>query len=605
MQIKINNKIYDAAEGKTILQVCRENKVYIPTLCFHQDLLPSEGLCRMCLVKTNQHRGLVTSCQTNISDHMEIVTEDEDIAKARKINLELLWADHAGKCSQCSRNGDCELQNLAGDLKIEVKDFVPTLDQFEKEEQLKLLKESLKNRVVDDKNPSIFRDNQYCIECRRCVKACRDIQTIESYGMNYRSIETKVGTPGEIPLDCIFCGQCANYCPTAAITEKSQIDEIEKVLQDDSKLKVVQIAPSVRFTLGEEFGLEPGTFVEGKMVSALREIGIDLVFDTTFSADLTIMEEAHELLERLNGKIRALEQNTPKSAPTMPMFTSCCPSWVLYVEKYWPQFIPNLSSCKSPQQMLGALAKTYYPQTKHIHKENVSSISIMPCTSKKFEAKREEMGRDGLSDVDIVLTTRELARLIKKKRINFLKLPEGFFDKSLGIYSGAGLLFGSTGGVMEAALRTAYETLTCEQLPKLDFVQVRGQEGIRSASITIPKGKCSAREVTLKVAVAHEIRNASKILKDLERGVCEYDFVEVMACPGGCLGGGGQPIPTSSEIRAKRREAIYQRDKGLPLRKSHENPAIKHLYEEFLQTPGSQIAERLLHTKYIPRKTGQ
>lgn len=586
LQIKINNKIYDANKGETILDVCRRNEIRIPTLCHHMDLLPSEGVCRLCLVKTNQHKGLITSCQNPAADHMEVITEDEDIERARRYNLELLWADHAGKCKDCYRNGNCELQKLAKEMKVDVDDFIPSLDKFEKEQQLSFLKDSLKNRVVDDKNPSIYRDSQYCIECGRCVKACRDIQTIESYGMNYRSIETNVGTPAEIPLDCIFCGQCANVCPTAAITEKSDLPRLETALTDENKLKVFQFAPSARFTLGEEFGLAPGTFVEGKLISALRKLGADLVFDTSFSADLTIVEEAHELISRIQG------------GKTMPMFTSCCPSWVLYVEKYWPQYVNNLSSCKSPQQMLGAMIKTYFVQKKKMNPDNVISVSVMPCTSKKYEAQRREMGRGGLLDVDIVITVRELAKLIKKNKINFEKLPDGEPDQSLGLHSGAGIIFGSTGGVMEAALRTAYETLTCEKLPRLDYEQVRGEKGIRESKITFPKGRCSAKEVTLNVAVAHEIRNAKKILEDFQNGDCKYDFVEVMACPGGCLGGGGQPIPTNAEIRKKRMEAIYARDKDLPIRKSHENSAIKKVYDDFLGKPGSEKAEQYLHTEY-------
>lgn len=594
-QIKINKKIYEFKKGETVLDVCRREKIRIPTLCYHKDLLPAEGVCRLCLVKTNKHRGLMTSCQTLAEDYMEVITEDEDIEKARKYNLELLWADHHGKCRGCKRNGNCELQKLAKEYKIDTDDFIPSLDKFEKEEQLKTLKDSLKNRVVDDKNPSIYRDNQYCIECRRCIKACKQIQSIHAYEMNHRSIETKVGTPHEEPLDCIYCGQCSIYCPTAAITEKDNLEELEKAFLDDDKLKIVQFAPSVRFTLGEEFGMKPGSFVEGKIITALKKLGADLVFDTTFSADLTIMEEATELIKRIQES-----QNNPEIK--LPMFTSCCPGWVLYVEKYWPQYLNHLSSCKSPQQMLGALIKTYYVEKKKINKENIISISIMPCTAKKYEAQRAEMGRDGNKDVDIVITTRELARFIKAKKINFKSLEDGQIDPSLGVHTGAGVIFGSTGGVMEAALRTAYEKLTCETLEKLDFKTVRGKQGIKEAEVLIPKSKCLTKDLKLKVAVANEIGNAKKIMEDLEEGKCDFDFVEVMACPSGCLGGGGQPIPTNSEIRAQRMKAIYQRDKDLPVRKSHENQAVQKLYKEFLGEPGSEKSEELLHTKYTNRK---
>lgn len=592
-QLKINNKVYEFEKGETVLEVCRRNKIKIPTLCYHKDLLPAEGVCRLCLVKINKK--LVTSCQTLAEKYMEVITEDEDIEKARRYNLELLWADHCGKCKDCLRNGNCELQSLAKEYKIDIDDFVPSLDKFEKEEQLKLLKDNLKNRVVDDKNPSIYRDNQYCVECRRCVKTCKQIQTIHSYEMNYRSIETKVGTPNEEPLDCIYCGQCTLYCPTAAITEKDNLEDLEKALADNTKLKIVQFAPSVRFALGEEFGLAPGTLVEGKIITALKKLGADLVFDTTFSADLTIVEEANELIRRIQQA-----QNNPEVK--MPMLTSCCPGWVLYLEKYWPEYLRHLSSCKSPQQMLGALIKTYYAEKKKINKENIISISVMPCTAKKYEAQREEMGRDDLQDVDIVITTRELARFIKAKKINFKSLEDGKTDPSLGVHTGAGVIFGSTGGVMEAALRTAYEKLTCEELGELDFKMIRGKQGIKEAEIVIPKSKCLIKELKIKVAVANEIANAKKIMEDLHKGECDYDFVEVMACPSGCLGGGGQPIPTNSEVRAQRMKAIYARDKNLPTRKSHENQAVQKLYKEFLEEPGSEKAEEILHTEYKNRK---
>ncbi|MEA1925650.1 MAG: [FeFe] hydrogenase, group A [Patescibacteria group bacterium] len=595
MQLKIDGKIYDFKKGETILDVCRKNDIKIPTLCFHSDLLPSKGVCRLCLVKTNRHKGLMASCQTLAENMMEVIANDNEIEKARRINLELLWADHAGKCAQCQRNGNCELQKLACDFKIDVDDFVPNVEKFEKNEQLKVLKESLKNRIVDDGNPSIFRDSQYCIECRRCVEACKSIQTIEEYGVNHRSIETSVGTACEMPMDCILCGQCSLYCPTAAITEKDNTDELEKMLADKNSMTIFQVAPSVRFTLGEEFGLEPGNIVESKIPSALRSIGADLVFDTAFSADLTIVEEAHELVE----KVRAFLSGD--QSVKFPMFTSCCPSWILYVEKFWPQYRDHLSSARSPQQMLGAMIKTYFARKKKMNAENIRSISIMPCTAKKFEAQREEMGRNNIQDIDLVITTREFARYLKKKKIDLLKLEDGEFDKALGIYTGAGIIFGTTGGVMEAALRSAYEELTCEEFPQLNYKPVRGPKGIKEAEIIIPRGKCNSQPITIKVAVAHEIRNAKKILESMKQNECDYHFVEVMACPSGCLGGGGQPIPTNSEIRKKRMEAIYKKDKKLSIRKSHENPAVKKIYEEYLEHPGGERSEKYLHTHYIDR----
>jgi len=600
MQIKIDNKIYDFKKGETILDVCQRNEIAIPRLCYHPDLKKADGLCRLCLVKTDQHKGLVTSCQTKAVDLMEVTTEDRDINKARTVNLELLWADHAGKCGQCQKNGNCELQRLAHDFKldVEINDFTPKIAQLEKEEQLLALKNSLKNRVVDEGNPSIKRDNQYCIECQRCVKVCREGQTIGEYEMNYRSIKTRVGTVCDSPMDCILCGQCANVCPTAAITEKDELDKMEAFIKDKEKLTVFHVAPSVRFTLGEEFGLAPGNFVEGKIATALRRIGADVVFDVAFGADLTIVEEAHELTERIKQMLSG------DKSVKFPMFTSCCPSWVLYMEKYWPQYLKHLSSAKSPVGMLGAMIKTYFAQKKKILPKNIASISLMPCTSKKYEAQRKELGRNGYQDVDLVITTREFARYLKKKKINLLNLEESNLDQALGMYSGGGLIFGTTGGVMEAALRTAYEELVCETLPKLDFKEVRGLKGIKEATVIIPKGKCSLREIKLKVAVAHTIANAKKIMEWVEAGTCPYHFVEIMACPGGCLGGGGQPVPVNNEIRQKRMEAIYKRDKSMPVRKCHENPMIKELYRKFLGVPGGKKAKEYLHTKYFNRSKG-
>ncbi len=595
MEIKIDSKTYQAKKDQTILDVCRENKIFIPTLCQHDDLGVSEGVCRMCLVKTNKHRGLVTSCQTKVEAGLEVITEDFDIERARRYNLELLWADHAGKCGSCVSNGNCELQSLAMKLGIDVDDFIPNNKDFSKEEQLKLLKNSLKNRVVDDKNPSIYRDNQYCIECGRCIKACQLIQTIDSYGTNYRNIKTNVGTPGEIPLDCIYCGQCVVHCPTAAITEKDNVEELNQILLDSQKIKIFQIAPSVRFTIGEAFGLEPGTLVEGKIITALRKLGADLVFDTTFAADLTIVEEANELTNKIREKLAGKKVS-------FPIFTSCCSSWVLYVEKYYPELIPNLSSCRSPQGMLSSIIKTYFANKKKILPENIVNISVMPCTAKKYEAQRGELGNGQNLDTDFVITANEFIRMVKQKGIDFVNLKDGKFNKTLGMSSGAGVIFGSTGGVMEAALRTAYEQITCEELGILDFKQIRGNKGIRESEITIPKSRCLAQEVKIKVAVAHEIRYAKKIVEAVLAGECHYDFVEIMACPSGCLGGGGQPYPVNEKIRTQRRKAIYDRDKNSPIRKSHENPEVQKLYDDFLKEPGSHLSEKLLHTFYTNRK---
>lgn len=583
MKIKINGKIYEANEGETVLAVCKRNGISLPTLCAHPDLLPSEGVCRMCLVETNQAKGLVSSCTQKVSKGLEVQTESENVTKARKINLELLWADHAGKCVACKKNGRCELQNLAKIYDVDEFKFVPRRKELAIKDELDLMKDNWSHTVVDDQNSCISRDSQYCVECRRCVKACRDIQTIEALGTNYRSSRTNVGTPYESPLDCIFCGQCSAVCPTAAITEKDDTQKLEVALADPKKMVIVQVAPSARFTFAEEFDQPAGTLWEGKMLAALRGLGCDKIFDTTLAADLTVVEEAHELIERLKRKNK------------LPIFTSCCPSWVLYVEKYFPEYIPNLSSCKSPQQMLGALLKSYWAEKEKIDPKHIVSVSIMPCTSKKFEAERKEMTQQGAKDVDLVLTLRELARLLRKKKINSANLEEGKFDPALGVSSGAGILFAQSGGVMEAALRTVAEKITGQQLGRLEFEVVRGEGEYRCAEIEIDK-------VKLRVAVVHEIRNAFRLLQDIKSGKVHFDFVEVMACPNGCIGGGGQPQPANQIVRSARIKSVLERDENMPVRKAHDNPAVKKIYKEFLGKPGSQKAEELLHTQYTDRK---
>jgi NADP-reducing hydrogenase subunit HndD len=583
MQIKINNKFCDCKEGDTVLAVCKLNGIPIPTLCAHPDLLPSEGVCRMCLVQTNQAKGLVSSCTQKVSDGLEVVTESENITKARKINLEILWADHAGKCATCQKNGRCELQNLAQAYDVDEFKFVPRKKELRGKNELDLLKDNWSHTVFDEKNSCIVRDSQYCVECRRCVRVCRDMQTVEALGVNYRSSRTNVGTPYEMPLDCIFCGQCSAVCPTAAITEKDDTEKFEKALADPKKLVVVQIAPSVRFTFAEEFGQQPGNFWEGKLVAALKKLGADKIFDTALAADLTIVEEANELVDRLKNK------------RDIPLFTSCCPSWIIFIEKYLPEFIPNLSSCKSPQQMMGVLVKKYWVEKEKIDPQNIVSVSVMPCTSKKYEAERNEMGRGGCQDIDIVLTVRELGRLIRKKKIDPAELEDKKFDPALGVSTGAGILFAQSGGVMEAALRTAVEKMTGQQLGKVDFEAVRGENEYRCAEIEI-------NNIKFKIAIVHEIRNARKLLEDIKSGKVQFDFVEVMACPNGCIGGGGQPQPTNKFIRQVRMKSVLERDKHMPLRKSHENPAVKKIFKEFLGQPGGEKSKELLHTKYINRK---
>lgn len=602
MQIKINNKLYKAEPGETVLAVCKKNGIRIPTLCAHPDLLPSEGVCRMCLVETNQTKGLVPSCVQKISEGLEVYTETEKVMKARKINLELLWADHAGKCASCKRNGSCELQNMAEEYDIDEFKFVPRRGELKSKDETDLLKDNWSHVALDDENPCISRDSEYCIECRRCIRICRDIQTVEAYGMNYRSSRTNVGTPYEQNLDCIFCGQCSIVCPTAAITEKNDVIEFEKALADPQKMVIIQTAPSVRFTIAEEFGEPPGTFWEGKLVAALKKLGCDRIFDTVLGADFTIVEEAQELIKRIKKRGGLARRSISAGGP---MFTSCCPSWVLYVEKYYPEFIPNLSTSKSPQQMLAPLVKTYYAQKEKINPAEIVSVSIMPCTSKKYEAKRQEINGSEFRDVDIVLTIRELAALLRKKKINPSHLTDQRFDPTLGVSTGAGVLFASSGGVMEAALRTAIEKLTGLELGKVDFAAVRGEQSYRCAEIELDG-------LRIKVAVVHEIRSAKQLLEDIKKGKVQYDFVEVMACPNGCIGGGGQPAfvntsagrlqPVDQQVRNARIKAVLARDRGMSIRKSHENPALKKIYREFLGSPGSEIAEKLLHTKYTNRK---
>lgn len=597
MQIKINNKIYNFSAGETILDVCNREKISIPRLCYHADLKKNEGLCRLCLVKTNKTNGLVASCQTQAEDFMEVITEDREIEQARKINLELLWAEHAGKCAKCQRNGKCELQSLAYrfGIQVDATSFVPKIDQFEKEEALLTLKNSLKNRVVDDDNSCLRRDSQYCTECRRCVQACQQIQAMAELETHGRSIATKIGTAYGKPIDCIFCGQCANLCPTAAIVEKDETKKMEQFIKNPQINTIFYVAPSVGATIGEEFGLNPGSFMQEKINFALRRLGANKIFDSTFGVDLTVMEEADELVRRLQ------KREIRKERGALPMFTGCCASWVLYVEKYWPHLRSHLSGVKSPISTLGAMIKTYYAQKQKINPKKIATIAIVPCTSKKFERLRSELGRDGYQDNDVVITTRELARYLKKKRINLPHLPNEKVDMLMGEYSDRGMIFETTGGITEAVLHRAYEILACKPLLGLDFKQVRGLDGVKEAEIIIPESKCNSKELKIKVAVAHKMVNAKKLLKLVDKGECPYHFIEVMACPDGCLGGGGQPLPVNDEIRKKRKQVIYRLNKELPIRKCHKNPMIKKIYAEFLGHPGSKSAKKYLRTNYIDR----
>ncbi|MCR4442880.1 MAG: NADH-dependent [FeFe] hydrogenase, group A6 [Peptococcaceae bacterium] len=570
VNLLIDGREVSVEAGLTILEAARSAGIHIPTLCYLKDI-QSIGACRVCVVEVEGAKSLMPACTTEVSTGMKVYTNTSRVREARKSVVNLILSDHPQECLSCTRNNNCELQKVAAELGIrELEYSYPG-----------------RRREKDDGNPSIVRDPDKCILCRRCISVCHEVQGVGAIGALDRGYNTIVSPAFKLPLGdvmCTLCGQCVNVCPTGALSEKSYIDEVWKALSDPDKHVVVQTAPAIRIALGEEFGMGAGAIVTGKLVAALKRLGFDGVFDTDFAADLTIMEEGSELLERLNkgGKL--------------PLITSCSPGWIKYMEHFYPEFIPNISTCKSPQQMFGAIMKTYYGIVNGIARERIYTVSVMPCTAKKFECERPEMRASGFKDVDAVLTTRELAALIRQAGIDWDMLPEEEYDDPFGMGTGAGVIFGATGGVMEAALRTVYEIVTSKPLEKLEFTDVRGMEGVKEA--TVPVG-----ELEVKVAVAHGLGNAKKILEAIKAGA-EYHFVEIMACPGGCLGGGGQPLNTADYvgIRKKRMEAVYEADRGLPLRKSHENPYIKKIYEEFLGKPLGEMSHKLLHTHYRNRK---
>jgi iron-only hydrogenase group A len=583
MKITINHQPIEVNEGMTIWQACHDAGINIPSLCYFKDI-SANASCGVCVVEVKGVKTLLRSCITEVTEGMEIITDSPRVREARKVNVELLLANHPEDCLQCDRNLNCELQQLAFNLGINEKRFVRTR------------KGHLKK---DETSFSLVRDPEKCILCGRCVAVCDQVQSVRAIDFSGRGLRTKISTFFDMGLGnsiCINCGQCALICPTGAITERSTIKEVWSELHDPEKVVVVQTAPAVRVGIGEAMGLPYGSLVTGQMVASLRKLGFSKVFDTNFAADLTIVEEANELIERIKNK------------GVLPMITSCSPGWIKFAEHFFPSSLPHLSTCKSPQQMFGAIAKTYYAEQAGIDPRNMVVVSIMPCTAKKFEARRPEMDdafhywkeklhlseNEHFYDVDYVLTTRELARMFKEVGIDFTNLPSEEFDNPLGVSTGAGVIFGATGGVMEAALRTAYEVITGSQLTNVDFVAVRGMDGIKEAEIDL-------NGIQLKVAVAHTLSNARTLLEQIENGTSPYTFIEVMTCPGGCLGGGGQPIPTDEEIRLKRAESIYLEDKHKPLRKSHENPEIQYLYQHFLQKPLSEQAHHLLHTHYVER----
>lgn len=564
IKIKINGKDFEFAEGTTILNACKQIGIKIPTLCYLEKISPG-GKCRLCIVEVKGFKNFVTSCNTEITEGMEIWTNTQKVREARKLILELLLSQHDIDCPTCVRNGNCELQDLCNNLGIKSVSF-----------------EKISSLYNKDDSGIIIRDPSKCVLCERCVIVCNDIQNVNAIGVCFRGIETYIGSPYKLPIinsPCVNCGQCIMHCPTGALKEKDDTEKVWEALNDPDKYVVVSTAPAIRASFGELFGLPAGTFVRGKVATALKMLGFKKVFDTNFTADLTIIEESHELIERV------------KNNGTFPMTTSCCPAWIKYLEEYYPEFIPNVSTCKSPQQMMGAIVKSYFAEQMDIPKEKIFHVSIMPCTAKKYEAERPEINASGVKDVDVVLTTRELGRMVKQAGIDFVNLPESDYDLPLGEYSGAGTIFGATGGVMEAALRTAYEMLSGETLEAVDFVKVRGLEGIKLAEVEVDGLK-------IRVAVAHTLGNASKLLEKVKNGEEQVHFIEVMACPGGCIGGGGQPIPTNDEIRLKRIQALYKDDSERQFRKSHENPYIKKLYEEYLGEIGGERAHELLHTNY-------
>lgn len=569
INITIDGRPVQVPPGTTILEAARKAGVKIPTLCYLEELSVI-GACRLCLVQVEGARTLVAACVAQAGEGMIVHTNTPAVRQARRINLELILSNHPRECLTCLRNTNCELQRLAAELGVDRVRFEGEMSPY----------------GVDDSSPALVRDPRKCVLCRRCVAVCSEVQGVSAIAVQERGFDTVVAPAFLAPLgevSCVNCGQCSLVCPTAAIHERDQTAEVWAALADPEKHVVVQTAPAVRVSVGEMFGLEPGSIVTGKLVAALRRLGFDRVFDTDFAADLTIMEEANEFIHRLQ-----------KGGP-LPLITSCSPGWIKFIEHFYPQLLPNLSTCKSPQQMFGALAKTYYAQRAGIDPVKIFVVSIMPCTAKKFEARRPEMRASGYWDVDVVLTTRELGRMIKQAGFDFASLPEEDYDEPLGISTGAGAIFGATGGVMEAALRTAYELLTGATLLSLDFEEVRGLKGIKEAVVGI-----NGREV--RVAVANGLGNARRVLDTVINGEKEYHFIEIMACPGGCVGGGGQPIPTNRETRARRVAAIYQVDRQLPLRKSHENPAVQALYREFLGKPSGHKSHELLHTHYTPRE---
>ena len=575
INVIIDGKEYSVRKGATILEACKSVGIEIPTLCYLKEI-NEIGACRICVVEVKGARSLVAACVYPLDrEGTEIMTHSPAVLKSRKLTLELLLSNHDKKCLSCAKNGECEFQKLCADYGVEDEHKYEGMTiHYEK----------------DTSMPHLIRDNNKCVLCRRCVAVCDKNQAVAVIGTNERGFKTHIGCAFELKLDevaCVACGQCITVCPTGALTEVDDTQKVWDALADKTKHVIVHTAPSIRATLGECFGMPVGTLVTGKMVAALKRLGFAGVYDTNVTADLTIMEEATELLDRVNN------------GGKLPLITSCSPGWVKFCEHYYPDMLENVSSCKSPQQMFGAVAKTWYAEKMGIDPKDIFVVSIMPCTAKKFEIHRDGQAASGYPDTDVSLTTRELAKMIKRAGLNFTELPDEEFDAPLGIGSGAGTIFGATGGVMEAALRTAVETITGKTAETIEFTDVRGTEGVKEAEYDI-------NGLKVKVAVASGLVNARKVLDMVKSGEKDYTFIEIMGCPGGCVNGGGQPIQPASvrnfvDLKGLRAAALYKDDENLPIRKSHENPVIKTLYDEYFEKPGSHRAHEILHTHYVAR----